>query len=1638
MNYAPEISIEMGGEDVTHFWDANTSISIEWTLDYPRLNSFLSSSITLFLDNSGGEFDTKNDNNFFVQNNLPKHGRKVKVIVSLGFRGETLTQVFAGVIDEITLTLDDTRAKILVLDIGSTFRRGNVIDFGTEENGAEETGNYFALSGNGSSDDYSKFNPVFKLPFNRFPVSIESVIDIDAINFVGGAEYATQLTVVPSRNTEGVLSNKNVEIDYESGKVIFEKEPRYQNADGDDYDDTQSGANQALRATWKFIESYRRPDTLARLMIDNQGVSDDLTYDDLLQARFAIQEARVTRDYGEEVFSTHGRPNWHKNDGVVRYILYDAYSDPNVVTIYSDPEVARLLQKPTWYFLQDRDFVKYDEYQDEYTTLFTFPDETRGTEADTDDIPYTAIQAATADFEIFYFLATPNYRGDAQDDYTRIFRYDSSTIPVAGLYTQVINNNPSETHDTSDIRPQLAFSYDFESSINLVAENRRAFRAVTHSGATRVYFVYQDGAESGIAFYEEDLDDLNDEERAITKVWTADNDALDNDRFTATEYMDLERGINFEIDIVEGQVPPSTPSLYVFICYDDNEYGYCGKLQIQKMDLNGDNPDLIYYEAFPDRDHPTASLTSSTEFCATLASDIILDTVNDRWYFVLNANGPLVEDGRAILSRVDKDGMDDDARVSLKTYDNMLFAARSPAYREAHINIFDDYTKNNRNIYYLEGGWLNTMPMGDYPSDDDAGHLIEIVVATEEIVDRGLAWRSEQPAEANQDDSGFDGYGVHNAFISNMVRDRYNNLNFIAGFGAPYDLTDTDAELVSVTTDPIDKITNFNWIQWGCDLASKITSFPTNGANLWSLLEGLASLVDYEMGFGVDHALISSLKLEYPSLDNEFGLNANLFFRPRAIRSGHLQEDITSTSAELGFVNIASSYVKLPNEGFIIIDDEVIKYNAADDSDFGQDLGSSTTELERGFLGSTPVSHEAGTAIYFIDMIAGSRGNFGTLVDVTSKQDDFQNIYNSINVPYGDAGNFVNVSSEDSIDEHGKVEFDVDGSLLDNHDRPWAEILANQYCRELCDVKDLIEFTLIYSPELQLGNLILMHQEKRVGINYEKLRVLRVNHDTKTWQTKVLARTFPEIPNLIEVPSWRGNMELDDVDPEDDFEYDFASQAPETTEPLSFELGTPSAGSPDIDWVTLKGTVISGTVPAGTATESYEIPIIAFTQFGRATITFMLDAVADSPVWSTIPDQDWNTSTAVSVDVGSYVAGATSISLQSGTLPDGITFSNDILSGTPTDASDDVTLTFRATNDLGTADGTVTITISESPVWGTLATQSWIVNQAIAEIDFNDLVMGDDTIAITVIGTLPDGVMLSQGVLSGTPTDETQDGSVTIRAISSHGIDDLTLNYTINTIPLWSMLAGAAWTVGTEITEIDLNNSVTGDGTIAITVIGTLPDGISLLSGVLSGTPTDDSEDTTLTFRATSEYGTAETNLGITIYAVSALTFDMIARQDVPSGNEQTFGLSSYINQGNPPTNDFSIEIQAMTAPSLTHNVGGGAIIEAEVHIASRGSDGVYVYDLESTYLRQETLDSANGSPRGIAYNGNDEIYVVDILDNLIYIYNTSYESQGTITLNSGNTQAEGLTYYNGNLYCVDRDGNGLPLFAFRNLSNFT
>ena len=281
--------------------------------------------------------------------------------------------------------------------------------------------------------------------------------------------------------------------------------------------------------------------------------------------------------------------------------------------------------------------------------------------------------------------------------------------------------------------------------------------------------------------------------------------------------------------------------------------------------------------------------------------------------------------------------------------------------------------------------------------------------------------------------------------------------------------------------------------------------------------------------------------------------------------------------------------------------------------------------------------------------------------------------------------------------------------------------------------------------------------------------------------------------------------------------------------------------------------------------------------FTDPTAEFVIRLEQSIPVWDALSAATWTADSAITeINLNNLVAHEDSIALESGTLPAGVTFSNGVLSGTPTDDSDDVTLTFRATNDAGSADADLEITIGGvAPSWSALSGVSWVEGVAITNIDLGNSVIGNPTPTISLqSGTLPAGITFSNDILSGTPTDASDDVTLTFRATNDLGEADTTLAITISVSPSWTALTSQSWVLDDAITNIDLNNSVTGDGTITISLqSGTLPDGISLSSGVISGTPSDATQDGSVTFRATtSAYGTADTTLSYVINAYPSWT----------------------------------------------------------------------------------------------------------------------------------------------------------------------
>ena len=204
------------------------------------------------------------------------------------------------------------------------------------------------------------------------------------------------------------------------------------------------------------------------------------------------------------------------------------------------------------------------------------------------------------------------------------------------------------------------------------------------------------------------------------------------------------------------------------------------------------------------------------------------------------------------------------------------------------------------------------------------------------------------------------------------------------------------------------------------------------------------------------------------------------------------------------------------------------------------------------------------------------------------------------------------------------------------------------------------------------------------------------------------------------------------------------------------------------------------------------------------------------------------------------VAYEDSIALQSGILPDGVTFLGGVLSGTPTDPTDDVTLTFRATNSAGTADADLEITINGvAPVWTPLSPVTWTEGTAIDAINLNSSVSGNETPTIALqASTLPSGVNLSNGIVSGTPTNASQDRTVTFRATNSAGSADTTLAITIDSsavAPTLSAIADVSADYNVAITAITV--TATGTPTPTITVAG-LPTGITYSGAQITGMST--------------------------------------------------------------------------------------------------------------------------------------------------------------------------------------------------------
>jgi hypothetical protein len=227
--------------------------------------------------------------------------------------------------------------------------------------------------------------------------------------------------------------------------------------------------------------------------------------------------------------------------------------------------------------------------------------------------------------------------------------------------------------------------------------------------------------------------------------------------------------------------------------------------------------------------------------------------------------------------------------------------------------------------------------------------------------------------------------------------------------------------------------------------------------------------------------------------------------------------------------------------------------------------------------------------------------------------------------------------------------------------------------------------------------------------------------------------------------------------------------------------------------------------------------------------------------------------------------------------PTGLVVTNGVLAWTPTEAQGPSTneITVTVTDGVGTVTNSFVITVLEE---NTLPTLAGATNATISELAgyTQNLVPGDvdipaQSLTVTLVSG-PAGLMVTNGVLAWTPTEEQGPSTNEITVVVTDGVGTVTNSFLIavleeNTLPT---LAGATNATISELVGYT-QNLVPGDvdipaQSLTVTLVSG-PAGLVVTNGVLAWTPTEAQGPSTneITVMVTDGLGTATRTLVLTV-----------------------------------------------------------------------------------------------------------------------------------------------------------------------------
>ena len=389
----------------------------------------------------------------------------------------------------------------------------------------------------------------------------------------------------------------------------------------------------------------------------------------------------------------------------------------------------------------------------------------------------------------------------------------------------------------------------------------------------------------------------------------------------------------------------------------------------------------------------------------------------------------------------------------LRAYSDVTLAARS-------------LTVNGTTLYFLEGShymYTDGVIFSDQQWREKVGYVYKIEHPSGIIEEIGLNWRSATTSDNPDTEETDYFYGVHGATTAPIATVDAETLHIITGFG------NFDAIGQPRGEHSVNRIGNWNWIQFHSQINQRLSEVKTNGRTGFDVLKDIAIITNSVLGFK----------------------NDTFFLIPRepqkAVNGGGSGITATQTTLTAKDLNWGNRY---PSEGYLLVGSELIKHS-------GADANGQFANVLRGAEETPAAAHTGNFEIQFVSHILSLTADTLEMpIKSVNATNDNRQIYNRVKLRYGE-GEEVRVEDETSITENGTRLLEVTVPL-DSHQRKWAEWLAESYLARFKDIHQILNLTLKPTFFMNVGDTVVIQIPERLHLHNKLCQVLEIKHSFRT------------------------------------------------------------------------------------------------------------------------------------------------------------------------------------------------------------------------------------------------------------------------------------------------------------------------------------------------------------------------------------------------------------------------------------------------------------------------------------------------------------------------------------------------------------